>query len=138
MTIQPSILIWTVICFIALYFILKFLLFKPILKLMDERKQKIENAEKENLEAKKRIEEEKRILLEAKEQKKKQLIAEQEKKNEILRSEVKKQLEDAKAERFADMEEFRKKINDEFVEDMKSAEDATSRAAELFLSHLFD
>ena len=41
MTIQPSVVIWTVICFAALYFILKYLLFDPVLKVMDKREKKI-------------------------------------------------------------------------------------------------
>ena len=41
MTIQISVLIWTILSFIALAFILNNLLFKPVLEVMDKRKQKI-------------------------------------------------------------------------------------------------
>lgn len=41
MTIQPSVLIWTVLSFCALAFILNKFLFKPLLKVMDERNEKI-------------------------------------------------------------------------------------------------
>lgn len=44
MTIQISVLIWTVICFVLLMLILHNLLFKPTLQVMDERKRKIEAA----------------------------------------------------------------------------------------------
>ncbi len=44
MTIQLSVTIWTIICFVALMLILNNLLFKPILKIMDERKERINNA----------------------------------------------------------------------------------------------
>lgn len=50
MTIQISVSIWTIICFLLLMVILHFLLFKPILKVMDERKARIENAAKKKAE----------------------------------------------------------------------------------------
>lgn len=42
MTVQISVVIWTIINFILLYLVLNFLLFKPMLKVMDERRTKIE------------------------------------------------------------------------------------------------
>lgn len=42
MTIQFSVVIWTIINFALLYLVLNFLLFKPMLKHMDERNAKIE------------------------------------------------------------------------------------------------
>lgn len=44
MSIQLSVIIWTVICFFVLILILDNLLFKPMLELMDSRKEKIESA----------------------------------------------------------------------------------------------
>ncbi len=41
MTIQPSVLIWTVLSFCVLAYILNRFLFKPLLKIMDERNEKI-------------------------------------------------------------------------------------------------
>ena len=40
MNIQPSIMVWTVICFLLLCVILKNLLFEPVLKVIDSRKEK--------------------------------------------------------------------------------------------------
>ncbi len=54
MTIQLSVTVWTVICFVALMLILNNLLFKPVLKLMDERKERIDNAAKKLSEIKKK------------------------------------------------------------------------------------
>lgn len=42
MTIQYEVVIWTVINFALLFAVLYFLLFKPMLKVMDERQSKIE------------------------------------------------------------------------------------------------
>lgn len=44
MTIQISVLVWTVICFCLLMLILNKLLFKPVLAIIDERRAKIEKA----------------------------------------------------------------------------------------------
>ena len=44
MNIQFSVVIWTVICFLVLMAVLKFLLFTPVLELLDKRKEKINNA----------------------------------------------------------------------------------------------
>lgn len=52
MTIQLSVVIWTIINFILLYLVLHFLLFKPMLKVMDDRNAKIKQGQ--SLVAKKR------------------------------------------------------------------------------------
>ena len=44
MSIQPSVLIWTIICLALLMLVLSKLLFKPLLALMDARRDKIERA----------------------------------------------------------------------------------------------
>lgn len=44
MTIQVSVIVWTVICFIALALILDRLLFRPMLSFMDSRREKIDRA----------------------------------------------------------------------------------------------
>lgn len=44
MNIQFSVVIWTVICFLVLMAVLKFLLFTPVIELLDKRKEKINNA----------------------------------------------------------------------------------------------
>ena len=45
MNIQPSVIVWTVICFLLLTVILKNLLFKPVLEVLDKRKEKVDSAE---------------------------------------------------------------------------------------------
>lgn len=50
MNIQISVIIWTVICFVALMLILRNLLFKPLLEVMDKRKERLENARKKKAE----------------------------------------------------------------------------------------
>ena len=50
MNIQPSIMVWTVICFLLLMVVLKNFLFTPVLKVMDDRRERINSAKekKEN------------------------------------------------------------------------------------------
>lgn len=61
MTIQPSIIIWTLISFCLLMLILDRLLFRPMLSFMDERNERIEAAQKKR-------EEDERVLREAEEE----------------------------------------------------------------------
>ena len=53
MTIQLSVTVWTVICFCLLMLILHNLLFKPVLKVMDDRRERIEKARLKKEEQKK-------------------------------------------------------------------------------------
>ena len=50
MTIQASVVIWTVICFLLLVLILDRLLFRPVLELVDRRRECVRNAEKKKAE----------------------------------------------------------------------------------------
>lgn len=50
MTIQLSVLVWTIICFGLLMLILHHLLFQPILKVMDDRNARIRSAAKKKAE----------------------------------------------------------------------------------------
>ena len=84
MTIQPSVVIWTVICFAALYFILKYLLFDPVLKVMDKREKKIADSKKAKKDASAAAEEKRRTILSEREKERQKLIAENEKTAEKL------------------------------------------------------
>ncbi len=57
MDIQISVIIWTVICFVALMLILRNLLFKPLLEVMDKRSERLENARKKKAETEKAVKE---------------------------------------------------------------------------------
>jgi F0F1-type ATP synthase membrane subunit b/b' len=65
MTVQPNILIWTIICFCAFMLILWFLLLKPILAFTDARKARIAHARSLDQSAKHA---EQQAMLEAQEQ----------------------------------------------------------------------
>ena len=68
MNVQPSVMIWTAICFCLFMLVMDKLLFKPVLKVLDERRAKVEGAralaaekERERKEAELRLEEERRL-----------------------------------------------------------------------------
>lgn len=44
MTIQVSVTVWTILCFLALMLVLDRLLFRPLMSFMDKRKEKIDGA----------------------------------------------------------------------------------------------
>ncbi len=138
MTIQPSLTVWTVIIFAALYLVLKYLLFKPMLSLMDQREKKILEARSAKENARKKAENERLLMLAERERKRQEMRAEQEKRAEQKRLEEKERLEDAKAEGFRLVEEFRCLAEARFNADMQKADAAIENAAELFLSRLFD
>lgn len=79
MTIQLSVSVWTVICFVLLMLILHNLLFKPVLKVMDERNERIRKAAQ------------KKIHLQEEEEKREAEISE---KKAAFIAEKKKQLKD--------------------------------------------
>ena len=50
-SIQPSVTIWTILCFVALMWILDRLLFRPLLSFMDKRREKIDGTKKAKADA---------------------------------------------------------------------------------------
>ncbi len=136
MTIQVSILVWTIICFILLMLILHHWLFKPVLDVMDKRRARIENAAaKAAREAQLAKEHEQKMLAQkeayAKEQKA-QLKAQAEK----IQSDSKKAIVEARHARLNEMDEYRAKIDRE-EEQILAAVGAHSKSfAALFASRL--
>ena len=68
MNIQVSVVLWTIICFVLLMLILHNLLFKPVLKVLDARREKIANAAAKKEAREKTGQEHAAMLIERKEQ----------------------------------------------------------------------
>lgn len=136
MNIEPSLIIWTVVCFILLYFILKYLLFKPLLKVMDERKQKIGQAKGQREETEKRLDAQKKAIQCAREEAEKKKREEEQRQIEALRGEGKKQMEEAKRERIEIVEHFRRQNEAQYEQDLEQVRDVADAAAERFLQRL--
>lgn len=118
MTIQISLVIWTIIGFVVLSLILNHFLFKPLLKVMDERNEKIKaGEEKRRLELERREKTRKALEISNADQKQEALkaaerdLANEQKKTEMI-------LADKKAEYDAELE----KISREFAEKTVAAE----------------
>ena len=136
MTIQLSVSIWTIICFILLMLILHHLLFQPVLQVMDARKARIQNAAVKKAEQEKLASEYASMLL----QKKAALYEAQQKqmKDEIeaIRVESKKAVEAAKEERLREVEHYRAKAEVEYAEILDTLSVHTTQLAAAFANSL--
>lgn len=136
MNIQPSVIIWTVICFLLLMIILKNLLFTPVLKMLDSRKEKVEAADKklrdiESIEAEntKRIAAEK-IRAEA------ESVAEAKEKVQQIQSQGKKEIENAQRKCLSDIEKYRQGITGEYDKIVYSVAPKMETAAAIFAKNI--
>ncbi len=116
MTIQISVVIWTVICFVLLMIILNNLLFKPVLDIMDKRREKIAAAKAKKAERESLIAENERLIAEKKaehEANEKKLVKER---VEKVGSDRKKAVEAAKEVRLHKLDETRRNTDAEEAE----------------------
>ena len=116
MTIQLSVLVWTIICFVLLMLILQHLLFQPVLNVMDNRKARIQNAAKKKAECSRIAEQNAAALREeeaARLAAQRRQIKEQ---LETIRLDGKKAVEAANDERLRTVEGFRQQAESERVE----------------------
>lgn len=136
MIIQPSIMVWTVICFLLLMVVLKNFLFTPVLKVMDDRREKIRSAKekKENIE--KLIQENEELA-----EKQKVLAAEKsrveaKKKLEQIQLQGKKEIEVAQRQCLADIQRYREDIVSEHDKIVDSVAPKMETAAALFAKNI--
>ena len=136
MTIQISITLWTIICFVLLMLILHNLLFKPVLRVMDARREKIENAAAKKAEWERTEQEHSAMLIEMKEKataENQRLIKEN---VEIIRQESKKTVELAKDARLRLVDEYREYIDKEHSAILSSLSEHKSDLAKAFSDRL--
>ena len=122
MTIQISLVIWTIIGFITLSFILNRFLFKPLLRVMDERMDKIKTAEanrQAELERREKIQKALEISNAAREQ-------EALKAMELELSNERKKTETILADKKAEYDVELEKIRQKYDADTKAAEEKLS------------
>ena len=136
MNIQPSIMVWTVICFLLLTVILKNLLFTPILKIMDSRREKTEAAkekkeaiEKLILENKAQTEKERALFEEKKRKQSKQKL-------EQIQLQSKKEIEAAQRQCLDDVQKYREVIKEEHDKIVDSVAPKMETAAALFAKNI--
>ena len=136
MNIQPSIMVWTVICFLLLTVILKNLLFTPVLKVIDSRREKTEAAKEKKetidkliLENELQTEKEKVLLEEKKRKQAKQKL-------EQIQLQGKKEIEAAQRQCLADVQKYRDGIVDEHDKIVDSVAPKMETAAALFAKNI--
>ncbi len=136
MNIQPSVMVWTVICFLLLMVILKNLLFDPVLKVIDARHEKMKSAKekKENIE---KLVSEHEIQLE-----KEKVLAEEKNRKlskqrlEQLQLQSKKEIEAAQRQCLADMQKYRDDIVEEREKIVSLVAPKMETAAALFAKNI--
>lgn len=113
MTIQLSVTLWTLLCFLALILILNNLLFKPVLRVMDARRARI-GAAKDKAAEYARIraqnEQERKEALDARERARQKQLVER---VDALRQESREAVDAARTERLAALDRFREKTEAE-------------------------
>ncbi len=136
MIIQPSIMVWTVICFLLLMVILKNLLFTPVLKVMDDRRERINSAK----EKKETIE---KLIQENEEQLEKQKVLASEKRRKEVKNKLeqiqlqgKKEIEAAQRQCLADIQQYREDIVSEHDKIVDSVAPKMETAAALFAKNI--
>ena len=126
MTIQISLVIWTVIGFISLSLILNQFLFKPLLKVMDDRNEKIKSGEENRRIELERREKTRKALEISNAAREQEAVKAMEKELANERKKTETILADKKAEYDAELEKIRQQY------------DTDTRAAEENLSETID
>ncbi|MBR5202197.1 MAG: ATP synthase F0 subunit B [Clostridia bacterium] len=136
MSIQISVVIWTVICFLLLMLILHNWLFKPVLEVMEKRRNRIEKAKEKQLMAQRLINEHEKAVEEQKiafdKEQKAKTIAEIEK----IQAESKEIVDSAKSIRLSTYETYREECAKEYAQIIATAEKSTEQIAEIFAERL--
>lgn len=136
MTIQLSISVWTVICFVLLMIILDKLLFKPVLKVMDERKERIKRAADTKAEYEGKQKAYDALILEKKKQAQQEQSLEIKKQIESIRAESKEAVETANQRRIRTVDDFRLKTDEEQGLILKDLSAHAAEIAEYFADSL--
>ena len=136
MNIQPSVIVWTVICFLLLTVILKNLLFTPVLKMIDSRKEKVDNADKKLRDIETITSENERRLAEEKLRAETQSKAQTKENIQQIQSQGKKEIENAQRKTLSDIEEYRNGIQGECDKIVSSVAPEMETAAAIFVRNI--
>lgn len=136
MNIQPSVIVWTVICFIFLMFILKNLLFTPVLRMLDSRKEKVEAAERKLKDIESITAENERRAVEVRQRAENESIVQAKEKAQQIQSDGKKEIEIAQRKCLSDIDEYRKGIADEYDKIVYSVAPKMETAAAIFAKNI--
>jgi F-type H+-transporting ATPase subunit b len=111
--VTPGLMIWTIVCFLITFFVLKKVAFGPIQKIIDERRKRIrqalEEADRARAEARKMLEEHRAMMAEAR-GKAEEILVEARKVAEVQKKRLRDELETDRQRR---LEETTKQIESE-------------------------
>lgn len=136
MNIQPSVIVWTVICFLLLMAILKNLLFTPVLKILDSRKEKIDGADKKLRDIESITAENERRFAQEKLRAEAESVSQAKAKVQQIQSRGKKEIENAQRKCLSDIEEYRKGITGEYDKIVYSVAPKMETAAAIFAKNI--
>ena len=136
MTIQVSIIVWTVISFLILMLILHNLLFKPVLSVMDKRRARIEKAAAKKAEEERLLEEHKKVQQEKKEAYLKEQKAKLKEESEKIQTESKKAIVEARHARLSEVDEYRARMEQEQQAILSAVGPQSKSFAALFASRI--
>lgn len=136
MNIQPSVIVWTVICFLLLAFILKNLLFTPVLRMIDSRKEKVEKADKKLRDIESITAENEKRLAEEKSRAEAESITQAKEKVQQIQVQGKKEIENAQRKTLSDIEEYRNGITGECDKIVSSVAPEMETAAAILVRNI--
>ena len=136
MSIQPSVLVWTVICFLLLMVILKNLLFTPVLRMIDSRKEKVEAADKKLRDIESITAENERRIAREKLRAENESAAQAKLMVQQIQSQGKKEIENAQRKCLVDIEEYRQGITGEYDKIVYSVAPKMETAAAIFAKNI--
>lgn len=136
MNIQLSVIIWTVICFLLLMLILKNLLFAPVLKVLDERREKLEKARSKKADIEKAILENERYLAEKREEDEKKRKLDAKNRLQQIRSDGKKEIATAQRQCLEDIKNYRESLTDEYDKIVETVAPEMETAAAIFAKNV--
>jgi len=133
MNIQISVVIWTVICFCLLIVILNNLLFKPVLSVMDKRKQRLSAAREKqaeydrlSLEYEKQLEAQKEEFIKKREEEIKAAAAQ-------IQTDEKEQTKEAQRKSLEELDAYREQLESDHQRIILTVSPKMEKVAEIFV-----
>ncbi len=136
MTIQLSVTVWTVICFVALMLILHNLLFKPVLELLDKRNKRIKDAHEKKVEYEAIQSKNESLLFENKKVFLENRLKEAKTEIEAIRAKSKTAVENAQEQRLKMVDAYRLKADCEQSEILSVLKEHSTSLAVVFAESL--
>ena len=136
MSIQISVTIWTVLCFVALMLVLDRLLFRPLLTFMDQRQRKIDDARAAKENALRQREEELRLRQEERLSEEKQVLRESSEALDRIERDYDRRIAEKKADNERRLAELRTALAGESRQILGELESQTDSLADAFIERI--